>query len=105
MSDTDWRVLSDDPQAGIRELFKYNPESDTFTIKTQHYMVQAVMDNARIERNANTNARWGEMAKIGSVPINIWQNELAEAQKQKDDKYIKRWFTDNDKFRTRDGRL
>jgi len=100
-----WRLLSDDPIMGIRELFHYDPTTDTTYIKTQHYRIEALIDQARLERNASTNTRWGELAKVGTVPMNIWQAELAEATKQRDRKYIARWLTDHDKFRTRDGRL
>jgi hypothetical protein len=100
-----WRVLSDDPVMGIREMFFYDPTTDTSYIKTQHYRLEAVIDKARAERNASTNKRWGDLAKVGTVPLNIWQDQLAEATKQKDSKYIRRWLTEHDKFRTRDGRL
>lgn len=75
---------------------------DRIVAKTEHKGTDKLLeDNQRIF-NENDGKRWGDGQVVGSVPMNMYfQSGLAEAGKQKDIKFIRRWWDDPDhrKFR------
>ena len=52
--------------------------------------------------NDSQNKRHGDWSRIASIPLNIYHEQLAEAQSQKDEKYMSKWLNDPDNraFRT-----
>jgi hypothetical protein len=75
---------------------------DRIVIKTEHKGTDKLLeDNQRIY-NENAGKRWGDGQVVGSVPMNLYfQSGLAEANKQRDIRFIRRWWDDPDhrKFR------
>jgi hypothetical protein len=75
---------------------------DRIIAKTEHKGTERLLeDNQRIY-NENEGRRWGDGQVVGSVPMNLYfHSGLAEANKQRDTKFIRKWWDDPDhrKFR------
>lgn len=69
--------------------------------------VDDILDANAAAQVDNLNRPWGDVAPVASIPMHIWQREIAPAIMQEDEAYIKRWLNDADhaKFRTRGGRV
>lgn len=106
MSLHDWRLLSRDEITGKEAWIKLDPDGRTWTVRTVMPVDDLLAENAELHA-MRTNERWGDGQNVARVPIHIWQRELAEAQCQGDEKYVRRWLNDpsHSKFRTRGGRL
>lgn len=106
----DWVLISDDGNVRRWEL----DMGDHVIGKTEYLNISRLFDRNAHEYNESQGKRWSDTAvgqigsKIGSVPMNIYfQSGLAEANRQRDKSFIKRWWEDPDnrKFRTREGRI
>lgn len=103
--DGDWILYDHDFATGCTVWRRDNGDG-TSTIR-HDYRVDDVIDQAaRIRQHATDDWKddWHQVAK---VPIGIYFDQLAEASKQGDDKFIARFLNDSDhaKFRTKGGRL
>ncbi len=92
------------------ELFRtYEMEQDGQIIVRREWKgTDKLLDLAAQERSANEGKRWGEGQVIGRTPMNLYYSSgLAEASRQRDDKFIKRFWNDPDhaKLRTFRGRI
>ena len=75
---------------------------DKIVRRTENKNVDAMLANNAKTLSETAGERWGDVREIGEVPMNIyWQSGLAEANKQKDVRFIKRFWNDPDnrKFR------
>jgi hypothetical protein len=100
-----WRVFEyfrDIPKVSWAKM----DDNQQMTVRTVMPVDNILERNERL-RNETTGERWGDGQKVASIPIHIWQRELAEAQREGDDKYVNRWLNDPDhkKFRTKDGKV
>lgn len=92
------------------ELFRtYEMEQDGETIVRREWKgTDKLLDLAAQERTDNAGKNWGDGRIIGRVPMNLYYaSGLAEAARQRDDKFIRRFWNDldNRKLRTFEGRV
>ena len=103
----DKRLFSENPEFGIKEWFYYDDDTNTCRIETVQD-VEGLLDANVEEQNhiAQSGKRWGEWARVASVPMAIY-GEWLTTGKDKDKRWLKRWLNDreNRKFRTRLGRV
>jgi hypothetical protein len=110
-------IESTRPEGGGWRVFEYLPDipkiswarmddQQQMTVRTVMPVDNLLERNERL-RNETAGERWGDGKKVASIPIHIWQRELAEAQNQKDEKYLSKWLNDPDhaKFRTKEGKV
>lgn len=93
-----WKMVEDNESYRRWEI----DLGDRIVLRTEHKNTDKLLaDNQRIF-NENDGKRWKDGQVVGSVPMNMYfQSGLAEASKQRDIKYIRRWWDDPDhrKFR------
>jgi len=104
IKDGNWELLEHDHRTGRTVWVWFDGE------KT-HYRTDYPVDNI-LKDNATAKAemagqRWGDGKRVASIPLNVFHDQLAEASKQDDDKYLSKWLNDSDnaKFRTFGGRV
>ena len=93
-----WRLLNEN------EDYRYwvaLVEDGSAVIKTEHKGTEQLLEDNQRAYNDSAGQRWGDGKVVSSIPTNIWFKELAEAKKQHDTPYIRRWLNDIDhrKFR------
>jgi len=100
-----WRLFDYDFTTGRSVWVTDNPDGST-TVRTDYPVENIVKDN-RAHLLDSHGKRWGEGRRVASIPLNIYHEQLAEAQNQKDDKYMSRWLNDSDNaaFRTFQGQV
>jgi len=103
--DGDWVLFSHDPKLGRTVWALENPDGST-TYRTD-YMVQHTVDINQAQRNIAAQGWKGDYHHVASIPLNVYYDQLAEAAKQKDDKYLSKWLNDGDNraWRTKDGMI
>lgn len=75
---------------------------DRIVLRTEHLTSEQLLEDNQRCFNENAGQRWKDGQVVGSVPMNLYfQSGLAEASKQRDIKFIRRWWDDPDhrKFR------
>lgn len=100
-----WTLVSDDPVLGVR---RYEDDLGDYTIvKTEFYARDEFFERNKQLRNESDGKRFGTMQRVASIPLHVWARVLAPAQKQGDDKYIRKWLnnSDNEAVRTFKGRV
>lgn len=100
-----WEYLGENELGQRRWLLRTDDGGEI--IRTEMRVLKALLDANADERAATHGTKWGDTALIGRVPLNIFYDELHEAVRVGDDKYINKWLNDPDHaaFRTREGRL
>lgn len=99
-----WNVIADEPDrcVWIRQVAPGVHEQVT---QTCH---DATLDRNKELYNDSDHQRWGDGKIIGSIPLShYFSSGLAEARKQQDTQYIKRFWNDPDNrnFRTFKGNI
>ena len=100
------RLLSEDPEAGIREWF-VDVGEDEFTIVREQVCDAIVAENRELYKGLDERAPWkGDMAHVAQVPMVIY-HELQKKGILNDQKAIKAFLNDPDNrfFRTRPGKV
>ncbi len=98
------RVLSNDPETGIVELFHFDPETEEVTLQTIQE-VEPLIDANKASFNEHTSLdRFGDMTRVASIPMSLYF-ELKRKGILDDQAALKRWLNDPDNrfFRTRPG--
>lgn len=103
--DGDWYLVSHDFQLGRTVWARENGDGST-TYRTD-YRVDPTIDVNTAQRNMARKNWSGDYHHIASIPLNIWWDQLAEASKQGDSRYIAKWLNDSDNraWRTKEGRV
>lgn len=71
-------------------------------VRTQHFSVEAVMDANAEYRAAQAGKSWDNGAVIGRMPTSLYfASGMAEARKNGDEEWIKRFWNDRDHYRLR----
>lgn len=96
--DGEWTLVQSDLKLGRFVWSRQNPDGST-TYRTDYRMDEVIQD-AKALRNETQNERYGDWRKIASVPLSVHYGALAEANHQRDDKYIDRWLGENSAFKT-----
>lgn len=99
-----FELFSHDEKLG-RTVWRYFDGEKT-VYRTDYRTEQIVADN-KAHLLDGAGQRWGGGRRIASIPLNVYFDQLAEAQSQQDDKYMSRWLNDGDNaaFRTFGGRV
>ena len=103
--DGDWRLFDYDVKSGRQVWIITNPDGSV-TTRTD-YPVEPTIDINTAQRNLAQPGWKGDYHHVASVPLNIFHDELAEASRQQDDRYISNWLNDgaNSAWRTKEGRV
>lgn len=104
IKDGDWELFNHDPYTGRTVWQLFDGQATHF--RTDYPVDNIIQDNA-IAKAEMAGQRWGGGKRVASVPLNIYYNQLAEASRQDDDKYLSKWLNDGDHaaFRTFEGQL
>lgn len=102
--DGDWELFDYDFRTGKSTWRLFDGEKTHFRTD---YPVTATIDGNAQERAEAGNAWKGDYHRIASIPLNIFFDQLVEANLQHDDKFISRWLNDSDNraWRTKEGRV
>lgn len=103
--DGDWTLFDSDIQLGRFVWRRENPDGTT-TFRTD-YRADDTMDVNKAQRNLAENNWKGDYHHVASIPLNVYWDQLAEASRQGDDKYLSKWLNDSDNraWRTKEGRV
>lgn len=105
IKDNDWTLFDHDPVTGRMVWLRDNGDGTT-TARTD-YPADALIDENTAFRNS-LDAGWkGDYHRIASIPLNIFHEQLAEASKQDDNKFLSKWLNDSDNaaWRTKAGKV
>ena len=104
IKDGNWELMEHDPKTG---RMVWMLRQDDKTIFRTDYPVNAIIDENQRRFNASLNKRYGDGQVVASIPLNVYNEKLAEAQSQGDDDYISKFLNDRDnsKLRTFHGKL
>lgn len=82
-------------------------EADGKTVYRTDYPVQRIMDDNAAAQADLAGKPFGDWSLIASVPLNTYYDQVAEAHKEGDEKYVSRWLNDGDNaaFRVKGGRV
>jgi hypothetical protein len=99
-----FELVSHDEKLG-RTVWKYFDGEKT-VYRTDYRTDQIVADN-KAHLLDSAGQKWGGGRRVASIPLNIYFEQLAEAQNQKDEKYMSKWLNDSDNaaFRCFGGRV
>ena len=99
-----FELFSHDEKLG-RTVWKYFDGEKT-VFRTDYRTEHIVKDNKAALLDSH-GQRWGGGKRVASIPLNIYFEQLAEAQAQSDDKYMAKWLNDSENaaFRTFGGRV
>lgn len=103
IKDGDWTLFDYDIQTGRQVWVISNPDGSR-TFRTD-YPVEATVDQNTAQRNLAQSGWAGDYHHVASIPLNVYYDQLAEASKQGDDRYISKWLNDadNSAWRTKSG--
>ena len=100
-----WTLVSDD---GVGTRVWEAPYDDHMTIvKTEYYATEEFFGANSEEYKDSEGQKFGDFRKVASIPMHIWARKLAEAQRNGDQKYIKKFLNDYDNrcYRTFKGKI
>ena len=102
---SDWVLISDDG-VGIRVWEKPYDEHRTI-VKTEYYATEEFFGANNEEYKESVGQKFGDFRKVASIPMHIWARQLAEAQRNGDNAYIKKFLNDYDNrcYRTFRGKI
>lgn len=103
--DGEWTLFDSDIKLGRYVWVRHNEDGST-TFRTD-YSVQPTIDANTAMRNMASPGWKGDWHKVASVPLNVFHDQLAEASRQGDEKYVSKWLNDSDHraWRTKEGRV
>lgn len=103
------RLFDADPITGTTQFFHATDDGEGFTIETVQDVTDLVEEN-KTNRNAAESGWKGDMHRIASIPLSIYndllQKGIIDHGDPKQTKFLK-WLSDRDNqvFRVKDGRL
>lgn len=102
----EWFVTYDDGL--VRRSVRFHADGSKIDVKMEAYGTDAVLEQAKSDRSANTGKRWGGGQVIGRLPLSLYfSTGMAEARRQGDERWIKRFWSDPDhkNLRTFEGEI
>lgn len=99
------RIFDTDPLTGTTRYWHVKDNGE-FVIETQQNVSSIADANKRSYAATDSKSRYGDMAKVASVPLNVYY-DLKRRGIVDDPKAMKKWLNDPDNrvFRTRGGRV
>lgn len=103
--DGDWTLFDYDARTG-RQVWQLQNPDGSVTFRTD-YPAQATVDINAAQRNMARKDWLGDYHQIASIPLNVFYDQLGQASREGDDKFVSRWLNDSDNraWRTKDGRV
>lgn len=103
VKDGDWTLFDYDIQTG-RQVWTIQNGDGSTTFRTD-YPAEATMDINQAQRNLAQPGWKGDYHQVASIPLNVYHDQLAQAAKEGDEKYMSRWLNDSDNraWRTKEG--
>lgn len=103
--DGDWRLFDYDPKLR-RQVWVRDNGDGTQTWRTDYEVDPTIEMNAAL-RNSLSPGWKGDWHKVASIPLNVFHDQLAEASRQGDDRYLSKWLNDSDNsaWRSKEGRV
>lgn len=103
--DGDWYLVDHDFQLK-RTVWARDNGDGTTTYRTD-YEVDPTIEINKAQRNLAQGGWKGDYHHVASIPLNVYYDQLAEASRQGDDKFISKWLNDSDNraWRTKEGQL
>lgn len=104
------RLLDYDPLTGMKETLHFNEVDESWCI-VQSTDVQDLLDENKMFANQfrgpGGGSFKGDVHRVASIPLQIYQEEIVKKGLHKDQKAFKKWLNDYDNrvFRTRPGTL
>jgi hypothetical protein len=101
----EWVLVEDTPDFRRYEL---DVGDGTLIRRTEHKHTEALLEANARARASNAGKRWGDGQVVGSIPMNLYYSSgMAEASKQRDKTFQKRFWNDLDhrKLRTFEGQV
>lgn len=71
-------------------------------VKIRTFDAEPLLEAAKAERNATAGQRWGEMRKVGTIPMAVYAQFLAIPDQRERTKMIRKWLQENTNFVTFD---
>ncbi len=101
--DGDWTLFDYDIPSGRQVWRMENPDGSS-TYRTD-YPVKASVDMNTAQRNLAQNGWAGDYHQIASIPLNVYYDQIGQAAREGDDKYLSKWLNDSDNraWRTKSG--
>ena len=89
-----------------RTVWARTNDDGTTTFRTD-YRVDPTMDANTAMRNMASPGWKGDWHKVASIPLNIYHDQIAEATRQDDMRYLSKWLNDSDNraWRTKEGTI
>jgi hypothetical protein len=103
--DGDWLLHDHDVQMG-RTIWRRDNGDGTETWRTD-YAVDDTVDINTAQRNI-AQAGWkGDYHHVASIPMGVYWDQVHEAVRQHDERYLSKWLnsSDNRAWRTKDGNI
>jgi hypothetical protein len=100
-----WFVTYDD--GVVCKSVRVNAD-DSVSVRIEAYNHDALLEQAKIERSASAGKRWEGGKVVGRLPLPLYfSSGMASARLQKDDAWVKRFWSDPDHkyLRTFEGNL
>jgi hypothetical protein len=98
----DWKLVTDNGWSRVYEL----DMGDQIIQKTEFENADGVLAEAEKYRNANAGKRWGDGQVVGSIPMNLYYaSGMAEASRQRDVKFQRKFYRDHPKLKKFEGDL
>jgi hypothetical protein len=98
----DWKLVTDNGWSRVYELDMGNQ----IIQKTEFENADGVLAEAEKYRNANAGKRWGDGQVVGSIPMNLYYaSGMAEASRQRDTKFQRKFYRDHPKLKKFEGDL
>lgn len=84
--DGEWTLFDYDVKTG-RQVWALHHDDGRITFRTD-YPVEDTIDINAAQRNMAQKGWAGDYHHVASIPLNVYYDQLAEASRQKDDKFI-----------------
>lgn len=95
------------PETGMEYIREFNPETEMFRERRRFHYFQDLVDVNAASYADSINKRFGDLAKVASIPPNLAYGEWKQPLSENDHQWINRKLNDPDyrKLRTFRGRL
>ncbi len=79
---------------------------DHVIMKTEAKGTEKLLDEASAIRSLKSGQRWGDGQVVGRIPLNLYyKSGMAEASRQRDIKFQRKFYREHPKLKTFDGDL
>lgn len=105
--DGDWTLDHELSDIKLGRFVWYLHTPDGQTVVRTDYRADPTIEANKAQRNMSERGWKGDYHLVASIPPNVFYDQLAEASRQGDEKYVARWLNDSDHaaWRTKEGRL